>query len=231
MHWVGTVNRHGCSGRQKGTICDARGLYPSIWSEFNWFVMLTTRINAYMYISRYGELTTTRPIIRPLAHARGIKSQDPARIWTSSLGYYHQSYTLLHQGPLAQLVKESVWLDIRRSWVQIPAGSWDFFSFHQLHFSLACYNKISLYQAYSNYSQLATEQFFVHTAKKLHCGYSLIMYCPHARQKLSAMDILPKCTRSSMDCATFQMIFCKFLFGTFKQTGQGTNTALSFCTD
>ena len=33
----------------------------------------------------------------------------------------------------------------------------------------------------------------------------------------------------SMDCATFLMIFYKFN-GTFKQTGQGTNTA-SLCTD
>ena len=47
------------------------------------------------------------------------------QIWTSSLGYYHQSYTPLPSGPSSSVGK-SVWLDIRRSWVQIPAGSWDF---------------------------------------------------------------------------------------------------------
>ena len=53
---MGTVDRRGYSGQQKGTICDAHGLYPSIWrtsqffAEFDWFVM--SDLDAY--ISKYG---------------------------------------------------------------------------------------------------------------------------------------------------------------------------------
>ncbi len=32
MHWADTVDRCGYDGQQKGTICDAHGPYPSIWS-------------------------------------------------------------------------------------------------------------------------------------------------------------------------------------------------------
>ena len=32
MHWVGTVDRCGYVSQQKGTICDARGPCPTIWS-------------------------------------------------------------------------------------------------------------------------------------------------------------------------------------------------------
>ena len=50
---MGTVDRHGYGGKQKGTICDARGPYPSIWctlkpvfAEFDWFVVITSRLDS-----------------------------------------------------------------------------------------------------------------------------------------------------------------------------------------
>ena len=86
MHYslVGTVDRRGYGSKQKGTICDARGPYPSIWrtlkpffAEFDWFVVLMSRLDAY--ISRYGDFCAnddddTTDYFTPCACARGSNS-------------------------------------------------------------------------------------------------------------------------------------------------------------
>ena len=78
---MGTVDRRGYGGQQTGTICDARGSYPSIWRTlkpfFAGFVVLTSRLDAY--ISRYGDFCAnnndndddTTDYFTPCAWARG----------------------------------------------------------------------------------------------------------------------------------------------------------------
>ena len=79
---MGTVDRHGYGGKQKGTICDACGLYPSIsrtlkpfFTKFDWFVVFTSRLDAY--ILRYGNFCAndkdndTTDYFTPCACARG----------------------------------------------------------------------------------------------------------------------------------------------------------------
>ena len=65
MHALkGTVDSCGYGGQQIGTICDARGPYPSIlhtlkpfFVEFDWLIMLTSRLDTY--ISRYGDFCSS----------------------------------------------------------------------------------------------------------------------------------------------------------------------------
>ena len=78
-HWVGTIDRRGYGGQQKGTIiiCDPYGLVSymdrvsrigahksQFFSEFDWFVVLTSRLDAY--ISRYGDFYATTTMTRPI---------------------------------------------------------------------------------------------------------------------------------------------------------------------
>ena len=51
---MGTVDRRGYGGQQKDIICDACGLYPSIWCTlkpvFRQFIVLTSRSDTYILI-------------------------------------------------------------------------------------------------------------------------------------------------------------------------------------
>ena len=79
---VGTVDRRGYGGQQKGTICDARGPYPSIWRTLK-PVFRQIRLICWAYESlRYPHLEICRFLcsqqqrhnwlLYPLAHARGV---------------------------------------------------------------------------------------------------------------------------------------------------------------
>ena len=54
MKWVGTVDRRGYGGQQKGTICDVRGPYPSIWRTLKPIfrqipsIVIMSRLDAYI---------------------------------------------------------------------------------------------------------------------------------------------------------------------------------------
>ena len=85
---MGTVDRRGYGGQQKGTICDARGPYHAHWSQFfaelDWFVVITSRLDAY--ISRYGDFCAndnndndnddTTDYFTPCACARGKNASE-----------------------------------------------------------------------------------------------------------------------------------------------------------
>jgi hypothetical protein len=98
MHRVGSVDRCGYGGQQKGTTCHACGACPSIWSTlkpvFHWIRMIRCAYESLICLNlekwRFldNNNATTDSFTLALAHARGV-------IIASSPGRSHISFFLL----------------------------------------------------------------------------------------------------------------------------------------